>query len=174
MNDLFRPFIDEFVLVYLDDILVFSKSWVEHECHVKKVLDVLKKEKLFVKFSKCEFEKTSLGYLGHIVSHGQLKIDPSKVEAIVNWPKPISVTEVRSFLGVVQYWRRFIANFFVIATPLHTLTSVKRVFQWGGRKQKSFETLKEKISTAPVLALPDLHSHLRSKAMPAVMPWELY
>jgi len=70
MNDLFRPFIDEFVLVYLDDILVFSKSWVEHVCHVKKVLDVLKKEKLFVKLSKCEFGKTSLGYLGHIVGHG--------------------------------------------------------------------------------------------------------
>eukprot|EP00253_Pinus_taeda_P029524 PITA_29524 len=91
--------------------------------HVKKVLDVLKKEKLFLKLSKCEFGKTSLGYLGHIVGHGQLKIDPAKVEAIVNWPKPTSVTEV---------------------------------FQWGGRQHKSFETLKEKISAVPVLALPDL------------------
>lgn len=101
MNDLFRPFIDEFVLVYLYDILVFSKSLVEHVCHVKKVLDVLKKEKLFVKLLKCEFGKTSLGYLGHIVGHGQLKIDPSKVEAILNWPKPTSVTEVCRFLGAV-------------------------------------------------------------------------
>lgn len=129
MNDLFRPFIDEFVLIYLDDILVFSKSWNEHVCHVKEVLDVLKKEKLYVKLSKCEFGKTSLGYLGHIVGHGQLKIDPSKVEVIVNWPKPTSVTEVRSFLGAVQFWRRFIANFSVIVAPLHTLTSVKQVFQ---------------------------------------------
>ena len=125
MNDLFRPFIDEFVLVYLDDILIFSKSWNEHICHVKKVLDVLKNEKLYVKLSKCEFGKTSLVYLGHIVGHGQLKIDPFKVEAIVNWPKPTSVTEVYSFLGVVQYWSRFIANFSVIAAHLHTLTSVK-------------------------------------------------
>eukprot|EP00253_Pinus_taeda_P007313 PITA_07313 len=123
MNDLFRPFIDEFVLVYLDDILVFSKSWNEHVCHVKKVLDVLKKEKPYVKLSKCEFGKTYLVYLGHIVGHGQLKIDPSKVQEIVNWPKN---------------------------------TSVIKVFQWGGRQKKSFKTLKENITTAPVLALPDL------------------
>ena len=84
MNDLFRPFIDEFVLLYLYDILFFSKSSNEHVCHVKKVLDVLKNKKLYVKLSKCEFGKTSLVYLGHIVGHGQLKLDPSKVEAIVN------------------------------------------------------------------------------------------
>lgn len=133
MNGLFRTLIDEFVLVYLDDILVLSKSWVEHVCHVKKVLDVLKNEKLFVKLSKCKFRKTSLGYLGHIIGHGQIKIDPSKVEEIVNWTKPTSVTEVCSFLGAVQYWRRFSANFSIIAAPLHTLTSVKQVLQWGGR-----------------------------------------
>ena len=84
MNDLIWPFIDEFVLVYLDDILVFSQSWNEHVCHLKKVLDVLKNEKLYVKLSKCEFGKTSLFSLGHIVGHGQLKIDPSKVEAILD------------------------------------------------------------------------------------------
>ena len=106
MNDIFQPFIDDFVLVYLDDILFFSKSWSKHVCHVKKMLDVLKKEKLFVKLSKCEFGKTYLGHLGHIVGHGQLKIDPSKVEAIVNLPNPTSVTEVCSFLGAIQYWRR--------------------------------------------------------------------
>eukprot|EP00253_Pinus_taeda_P020243 PITA_20243 len=110
MNDLFRPFIDEFVLVYLDDILVFTKSWNEHVCHVKKVLDVMKSKKLYVKLSKCEFGKTSLVYLGHIVGHA----------------------------------------------PLYALTSVKQVFQWGVKQRKSFETLKEKISTAPILALPDL------------------
>jgi hypothetical protein len=156
MNDVFRPFIDDFVIVYLDDILVFSRTWDEHVMHVKQVLDVLKREKLYVKLSKCEFGKTSLVYLGHIVGGGQLKIDPSKVEVIVNWPKPTSATEVRSFLGAVQYWRKFISNFSYIASPLHALTSVKQVFQWGGRHQKSFDTLKEKISTAPVLALPDL------------------
>ena len=111
---------------------------------------------MYVKLSKCEFGKTSLVYLGHIVGGGNLKIDPSKVNVIVNWPKPTNATEVRIFLGDVQYWRRFIQNFSYIASHLHALTSVKKAFQWGGKKQKSFDTLKGKISTALVLALPDL------------------
>lgn len=83
MNDLFRPFLDNFVFVYLDDILVYSMTWDEHVCHVKKVLDVMKKEKLYVKLSKCDFGNTSLLYLGHIVDNGKLKIDPSKVDVIM-------------------------------------------------------------------------------------------
>ena len=102
--------------------------------HVKQNLDVLKKENLYVKLSKCEFGKTSLNYLGHIVGGGELKIDPSKVEVIVNWPKPKSATKFRSFLGATQYWRKFIANFSLIAAPLHALTSVKQVFQRGGKQ----------------------------------------
>ena len=93
MNDVFQPFIDDFVIVYLDDILVFRKTWEEHIIHVKKVLDVLRKEKLYVKMSKCEFSKISLVYLGH------LRVDPDKVAVIVNWPWPNTVTEIKSFLG---------------------------------------------------------------------------
>ena len=156
MNDVVRPFIDDFVIVYLDDIIVFNKTWEEHSKHVKQTLDVLKKENLYVKLSKCEFGKTSLNYLGHIVGGGELKIDPSKVEVIVNWPKPKSATEVRSFLGAAQYWRKFIANFSLIAAPLHALTGLNKVFHWGGKQQKAFDTLKEKISTTPVLTLLDL------------------
>jgi hypothetical protein len=156
MNDVLRPFLDDCVIVYLDDILIFSKSREEHVKHVKQVLDVLRKEKLFLKMSKCEFGKTSLIYLGHIVGGGELKIDPSKVKVILEWPKPNNVTEVRSFLGAAQYWRKFIANFSSIAAPLHAVTSVKQVFQWGGKQQKAFDTLKEKISSAPVLTLPNL------------------
>ena len=128
MNDVFRTFIDDFVIVYLDDILVFSRTWDEHVKHVKQILDVLKRENLYVKLSKCEFGRTSLNYLGYIVGGGELKIDPSKVEVIVNWPKPNTATEVRSFLGVAQYWRKFIANFSLIAAPLHALKSLKQVF----------------------------------------------
>jgi hypothetical protein len=103
MNDVFRPYIDDFVIIYLDDILIFSRRWEDHIKHVKTVLELLKKEKLYVKLSKCEFGKTSMVYLGYIVGNGQLKIDPTKVEVIVKWPKPTTATEVRSFLGEVQY-----------------------------------------------------------------------
>ena len=106
--------------------------------------------------SKCEFGKTYLVYLGYIEGGGELKIDPSKVEVIVNWPNPNNVIDIRGFLGASQYWRKFIANFSFIATPLHALTTMNKVFQWEGKEQKSFDTLKEKIGTSPVLALSDL------------------
>ena len=102
--------------------------------HVKKVLDVLKKNQLFLKMSKCEFGNTSLVYLGHIVGGDTLRIDPSKVEAIVNLPTPKSIIEVRNFLGAAQYWRKFISNFSAIAAPMHAVTSVKHDFQWGGKQ----------------------------------------
>jgi hypothetical protein len=94
MNDVFRPFLDDFVIVYLDDILVFSGTWDEHVRHVKKVLDTFQRENLYVKLSKYEFGKTLLVYLGHIVGGGKLKIEPSKIDVIVNWPEKKSLTEV--------------------------------------------------------------------------------
>ena len=106
--------------------------------------------------SKCEFGKNSLVYLGHIVGGEELRIDPSKVEAIGNSLTPKTVTEVRSFLGAAQYWRKFIANFSSIAALMHVVKSVKKGFQWGGKQRQDFETLKYKIISAPVLALPNL------------------
>jgi hypothetical protein len=94
MNDVFRPFLDEFVIVYLDDILVFNRTWDEHVRHVKQVFDTLQREKLYVKISKCEFGKTALVYLGHIMGGGKLKIDPSKIDVIVKWPEPKSVIKI--------------------------------------------------------------------------------
>ena len=104
----------------------------------------MKREKIYVKLSKCEFGKISLNYLGHTVGGGELKIDPSKVAVIVNWPKPKSAKEVRSFLGATQYWRKFISNFSSIAAPLDALTGLNKVFQWGGKHQKSFDTFERK------------------------------
>jgi hypothetical protein len=156
INDVFMPFLDYFVIVYLDEIFLFSGTWDEHVRHVKKVLDTFQRENLYVKLSKCEFGKTALVYLGHIVGGGQLKVDPSNIDVIVNWPEPKGVIEIQILLGAVQYWRRFISNFSFIEAPLHALTSVKNTFQWGGKKQKTFNTLKEKINTASVLALLNL------------------
>jgi hypothetical protein len=143
MNDVFVNFIGDFVIVYLDDVLIFSRPWEDHIMHVRTIFELLKKEKLYIKMSKCEFDKSSLVYLGYIVRNDQLNIDPSKVEVIVNWPKINTSTEVKSFLGAVQYWREFIANFSFIATPLHAL--------------------KENISTTPILALPYVISLSRTQ-----------
>jgi hypothetical protein len=156
MNGVLRNFLDDCVIVYLDDIFIFIKYCQEHGINVKKVLDVLKTENLFLKMSKCEFGNTSLVYLGHIVGGGEFKIDPSKVEFIFDRPNPNNVIEVRSFFGVAQYWRNFIANFSSIVAPLDAMKSIKKVFQWGGKQQKYFDALKENISSSPVLSLPNL------------------
>jgi hypothetical protein len=134
MNDVFGPFLDDFVIVYLDDIIIFNRTWDEHVRHVKQVLDTLQRENLYVKLSKCEFGKTALVYLGHIVGGGQLKFDPSKIDVIVNWSEPKSVTEVQSFLGAVQYWTRFISNF-----SFACLNQCQEKFSVGRKATKSFQ-----------------------------------
>ena len=126
------------------------------------------------KMSKCEFAKTYLVYLGHIIGGGHLRVDPSKVVVIVNQPRPNTITEIRSFLGAVQYWRKFISGFSSIAAPLHALTSIKEIFQWGGKHQRAFDTLKEKISTAPVLTLLDLLQPFEIKTDASGLPWEQF
>jgi hypothetical protein len=156
MNDVLRPFLDDCVIVYLDDIFIFRKYREDHVMNTKKFMYVLKKENLFFKMSKCDFGKTSLVYLGHIVGGGELKIDPSKVKVILDWLKTNNVTEVRRFLGASQYWRTFIANFSSIVAPLHAVTRIKQVFKWGGKQQKTFDALKENISSCLVISLPNL------------------
>lgn len=128
MNEVLRPDIDEFVIVYLDDILVYSPTWKEHLTHVGKVLETLKQSQLRLNLKKCEFGKSSLVYLSFIVGGGELKVDPSKVQAITNWPIPCTVTEVRSFIGACQYLRKFISHFSQIAGPLFELTKAGRKF----------------------------------------------
>jgi len=129
MNDVLHPFINYFIVVYLDDILVYSSTWEEHVVHLRQVFQTLHRKNLLLKHLKCNFSKESLVYLGHVIGHGKLKIDPNKVSAIVNWPRLSNVTEVRSFLGVVQYLRKFIVNFSHIASPLHDVTGKRQVFQ---------------------------------------------
>ncbi|GJR87017.1 reverse transcriptase domain-containing protein [Tanacetum coccineum] len=155
MNRVCKPYLDKFVIVFIDDILIYSKSEEEHEVHLKTILDLLKKEKLYAKFSKCEFWLKEVQFLGHVVNHDGIHVDPSKVESVKNWKTPESSTEIRSFLGLAGYYRRFIENFSKIAKPLTLLTQKNKTYVWGDEQEEAFRILKEKLCNAPVLALPD-------------------
>ncbi|XP_073015225.1 uncharacterized protein [Primulina eburnea] len=154
MNRVFREFIDKFVIVFIDDILIYSKSKTEHKEHLKLVLQTLREAQLYAKFSKCEFWLDRVLFLGHVISAQGVSVDPNKVEAVINWPKPTNVSEIRSFLGLAGYYRRFIEGFSRIARPMTQLTQKDRRFVWTAECESSFRTLKEKLTTSPVLALP--------------------
>jgi hypothetical protein len=115
MHRIFRPFLDKFVVVFIEDILVYSKSLEEHAKHLKLILEKLREHKLYAKFSKCEFWLDEVAFLGHVVTKDGIKVDPAKVEAIANWKQPKIVMEIRSFLGLAGYYRRFIKGFSTLA-----------------------------------------------------------
>lgn len=164
MNDVLRPFLDSFVIVYLDDILIFSKTPEEHLEHVNKVLTALKKARLFAGLDKCAFAMKEVTFLGHIVSGDGIKMDPKKVEAVREWPAPRNVTEVRSFLGLTGFYRRFIHHYAHKALPLTNLTTGGAKWRWRQDVEvKAFEDLKEALISAPVLVTPD-----------PTLPYEVY
>ena len=144
----------DFVFVYLDDILVFSRTLDQHIQHLKTVIDKLSGVSLKLKPSKCRFAQKELEYLGHVVSQGGLKTSPRLVEAVQQFPVPKSVHDVRRFLGLSSYCRKFIRNFAKIARPLHQLTCKNARFIWTPNCQSTFEELKEHLTTPPVLAYP--------------------
>ncbi|XP_071924797.1 uncharacterized protein [Coffea arabica] len=143
-----------FVVVFIDDILVYSRSREEHEQHLRIVLQTLREHQLFAKFSKCEFWLEEVGFLGHIISKDGLAVDPAKVEAVAKWKQPENPTEVRSFLGLAGYYRRFIKNFSRIAGPLTNLTKKQGKYIWDVKCENGFQELKKQFTMAPVLALP--------------------
>ncbi|KAL0534055.1 hypothetical protein IC582_028332 [Cucumis melo] len=155
MNRVFREFLDTFVIVFIDDILIYSKTEAEHEEHLRMVLQTLRDNKLYAKFSKCEFWLKQVSFLGHVVSKAGVSVDPAKIEAVTGWTRPSTVSEVRSFLGLAGYYRRFVENFSRIATPLTQLTRKGVPFVWSKACEDSFQTLKQKLVTAPVLTVPD-------------------
>ena len=122
MNRVFHPYLDRFFIVFINDILVYSRSELEHEGHLGLVLQTLIRHQLYAKFNKCEFLLSRVGFLGHVIYADGIYVDPHKVEAMANWGQPTTVTEVRSFLGLAGYYRRFIEGFSKIAGPLHCLT----------------------------------------------------
>ncbi|GJX62781.1 putative reverse transcriptase domain-containing protein [Tanacetum coccineum] len=155
MNRVCKPYLDKFVIVFIDDILIYSKNKQEHEEHLKLILELLKKEELYAKFSKCEFWIPKVQFLGHVIDSEGIHVDPAKIESIKDWTSPKSPTEIRQFLGLAGYYRRFIEGFSKIAKPMTKLTQKKVKFVWGDKQEAAFQLLKQKLCSAPILALPE-------------------
>ncbi|GJT61165.1 putative reverse transcriptase domain-containing protein [Tanacetum coccineum] len=155
MNRVCKPYLDKFVIVFIDDILIYSKNKQEHKEHLKMILELLKKEELYAKFSKCEFWIPKVQFLGHVIDSEGIHVDPAKIESIKDWASPKSPTEIRQFLGLAGYYRRFIEGFSKIAKPMTKLTQKKVKFEWGDKQEAAFQLLKQKLCSAPILALPE-------------------
>ncbi|GJR99323.1 putative reverse transcriptase domain-containing protein [Tanacetum coccineum] len=155
MNRVCKPYLDKFVIVFIDDILIYSKSKQEHEEHLKIILELLKKEELYAKFSKCEFWLPKVQFLGHVIDNKGIHVDPAKIESVKDWASPKTPTEIRQFLGLAGYYRRFIEGFSKIAKPMTKLTQKKVKFEWGDKQEAAFQLLKQKLCSAPILALPE-------------------
>ncbi|GJR90172.1 putative reverse transcriptase domain-containing protein [Tanacetum coccineum] len=154
MNRVCKPYLDKFVIVFIDDILIYSKNKEEHEEHLKLILELLKKEELYAKFSKCEFWIPKVQFLGHVIDSKGIHVDPAKIESIKDWASPKSPTEIRQFLGLAGYYRRFIEGFSKIAKSMTKLTQKNVKFDWGEKEEAAFQLIKQKLCSAPILALP--------------------
>ncbi|MCI00560.1 enzymatic polyprotein, partial [Trifolium medium] len=155
MNDLLRPFLRKFALVFFDDILVYSPDWHTHLVHLQQVLQALAHNQFYAKFSKCQFGVSSVEYLGHIISVEGIKADPSKIQTMVDWPTPKNITTLRAFLGLTGFYRRFVLNYATIASPLTDLLKTN-AFIWSEAANTTITALKTTITNLPLLTLPDL------------------
>ena len=155
MNRVFQPYLDRFVIVFIDDILVYSGNSEEHSEHLRIVLQTLRERQLYAKLSKCQFWLDRVAFLGHVISAEGVSVDPQKIEAVVNWKPPKNVSEVRSFLGLAGCYRKFVEGFSKIAAPLTKPLRKDVKYDWVGACQKSFDELKGRLTSTPVLALPN-------------------
>jgi hypothetical protein len=156
MNNILSKCLDKFVIVFIDDILIYSKDEKEHEEHLRIVLQILREHKLYAKLSKCEFYKDQIQYLGHVISKEGIAVDPDKIKAIMNWPEPKDVSDIRSFMGITGYYQKFIEGFSKIAYPITSLQKKGTKFIWSEKCQESFNKLKQLLTTTPILKLADL------------------
>jgi len=154
MNRVFRSYLDKFVVVFIDDILIYSSSQMEHAYHLREVLETLRRNKLYAKLSKCEFWLNEVVFLGHVISEKGISVDLKKIEAVLKWERPTNVIEIRSFLDLAGYYRRFIEGFSTIASPMTRLTRKEVKFEWSKDCEASFQELKSRLTSAPILALP--------------------
>ena len=143
------------MIMFIDDILIYSKTRDQHEKHKRTVLQTLKQHQLYAKFSKCEFWLDRVAFLGHVISKDGIMVDPAKVEAVSNWKRPTNASEIRSFLGLAGYYKKFVADFSKLAMPLTTLTRKGKKFEWTEDCEKSFQELKGRLTSAPILTIPD-------------------
>lgn len=156
MNDIFQDLQGVYVIVYLDDILIFSGDRASHTAHVQVVLQRLKDNDLFCKPEKCEFFQSSVEYLGMVIGKGTVAMDPAKVEAVTSWPKPEKLKDVQAFIGFANFYRCFVNGFSQLAQPLTRLMQKDTPWSWGAEEQAAFEALKHAFMTAPILVMPDL------------------
>ncbi|XP_073137081.1 uncharacterized mitochondrial protein AtMg00860-like [Henckelia pumila] len=154
MNIVFKPFLDKFVVVFIDNILVYSPSEEDHKEHLWLTLQTLREKELYAKLKKCEFWLKRVTFLCHIISKDGVSVDPKKVEAAMDWPRPKTVTEVQSFLGLDGYYQKFVEGFSSIAIPLTKLTQKNAKLNWDELCEKSFEILKKKLASTPIFILP--------------------
>jgi hypothetical protein len=155
MNHVLCIFIGRFVVVYFDDILIYSKNLEEHVMHLKYVLEILRKERLFANLKKCTFCTDKLAFLGFVVSKRGIEVDEEKVKAIQEWPTPTTISQVRSFHGLTSFYRRFVRDFSSLVTPLTEVIKKNVPFKWGKEQEKAFNLIKEKLTNAPLLVLPN-------------------
>jgi hypothetical protein len=154
MNNIFKPHLREFILVFFDDILVYSKTYEDHIEHLTLVLQILKQHSLYAKLAKCTFAISQIEYLGHVISGAGVATKLENIKAIIEWPVPKIITKLRGFLGLTGYYRRFVKDYGKICRPLHDLLK-KSAFHWSKEHTVAVEQLKTTMTTCPVLALPD-------------------
>ncbi|GJW21474.1 putative reverse transcriptase domain-containing protein [Tanacetum coccineum] len=155
MNRVCKPYLDKFVIVFINDILIYSKNKQEHEEHLRLILELLKNEEFNAKFSKCKFWIPKVKFLGHMIASQGIHVDPAKIQSIKDWASPKMPTEIRQFLGLVSYYRRFIKGFLNFAKPMTKLTQKSVKFEWGDKEEATFQLLKKKLCSVPILALSE-------------------
>ena len=154
MHKMFQPYLDWFVVVFMDDILIYSKSEEDHEGHLRIILQTLREHQLYAKFGKCEFWLIEVRFLGHVVSAFGVSVDLKKVEVVMSWERLKSVFEICSFLGLTRYYRRFIEDFSQLVAPMTRLTQKEVKFEWNGLCEEAFQELKRRLTSAPILIVP--------------------
>ena len=172
INHVLRNYLDQFVVVYLDDILIFSKTPEEHERHVHQVLATLEDAQLLVEPGKAKWHAQEVKYLGCCISPRKISMDPKKVRAIQDWPRPQNVKDVPSVLGFMNFYRQFVKGYSQVATTLTQLTKRDQAFEWKEPQQQAFDKLKELILQEPILTIPDQKNLSKSKPMPQNSLWE--